>query len=140
MRIILNRFEFGTGYTIGKLYVDDQYQCYTLEDKVQYPKVPKETAIPKGVYKVIVNFSNRFNREMPLLLNVPEFSGIRIHAGNTSKDTEGCILVGETWAGVGRIYNSQSAFGRLFCKIQNAISKGEEVTITITEGVTNNAS
>jgi hypothetical protein len=80
--------------TIGKMYIDGIDTCYTLEDVVREEKIYGETAIPTGTYKVIINFSNRFQQLMPLLLDVPEFEGVRIHPGNTDKDTHGCILVG----------------------------------------------
>jgi hypothetical protein len=116
MRLLLKRFEFKPTYTIGKLYVNGTYYCYTLEDVVRTEgkKVNGQTAIPTGTYSVIINRSNRFNRELPLLLNVPGFTGVRIHSGNTSKDTEGCILVGTTWAGKDFVGNSKVAFDPLF--------------------------
>jgi len=99
------------GATLGSLYLNDVWQCWDLEDQIREPilapaadfdawvrswKVPKKTAIPQGRYQVGLTFSNRFRMVLPELLNVPGFSGIRIHAGNTSDDTEGCILVGHT--------------------------------------------
>ena len=82
-------------YTIGSLYREGVFMCHTLEDKVRPTKIPKITAIPYGTYQIIFNFSNKFQQYMPLLLEVPNYEGIRIHAGNTEVDTEGCILVGE---------------------------------------------
>lgn len=86
----------GSEYTIGKLYIDDNYFCDTLEDTVR-PKGEKiygKTAIPAGKYKVKKTYSPRFKKQLPEILNVPNFAGVRIHAGNTAKDTEGCILLG----------------------------------------------
>lgn len=80
--------------TIGKLYLDGKFFCYTLEDKERDVKIYGETAIPKGFYDVIINKSVRFKRELPLLLNVKGFDGVRIHRGNSKKDTLGCVLVG----------------------------------------------
>jgi len=121
MNIKLRRFEFGINYTIGKLYIDGVYHCFTLEDKVREgEKVQNETAIPYGIYNVIIDISTRFNRLMPHVLNVPGFEGIRIHTGNTDADTEGCILVGTTWAGKDFIGNSKFAFDPFFEKLKAA--------------------
>ena len=129
MDIRLRRFEFGTNYTIGKLYVDDVYFCFTLEDKVREPgvKVDGKTAIPYGTYPVIIDHSTHFNMDLPHVLNVPGFEGIRIHTGNTDADTEGCILVGTTWAGKDFVGNSKFAFEPLFEKLKAA--KGATLTI-----------
>lgn len=109
MKLTLNRIFKGESYTIGKLYIDGIYYCDTLEDKVRdlpiEKKVMHETAIPPGEYKVIVNASPKFKRELPRLLNVPYFDGILIHRGNTAKDTSGCILVGENKV-KGKVINS----------------------------------
>jgi len=97
MKLKLERIYKAPTYTIGKLYIDGAYFCDTLEDVVRPNgiKVYGKTAIPAGEYKVILNMSNRFKQIMPLLLNVPGFEGIRIHAGNTDADTNGCLLVGK---------------------------------------------
>lgn len=109
MKLELKRIALKDTYTIGRLYIDGEYFCDTLEDKVrdlsQEKKVPGETAIPAGTYKVIVNDSPRFKRKLPRLLNVPHFDGILIHRGNTPEDTSGCILVGENKQ-IGRVINS----------------------------------
>ena len=121
MLIEVKRFEFKDTYTIGKMYVDGVYECYTLEDVVRKgAKVYGQTAIPTGTYNLIINHSNRFNRDLPLLENVPNFTGVRIHAGNTSAHTEGCILVGTTWSGKDFIGNSRVAFNKLFEKLKKA--------------------
>lgn len=135
MRLKVVREEFSNHSTIGKLYVNGIFECYTLEDVVRPDgvKVFGETAIPRGIYKVIVNLSNRFKRLLPLLMGVNQFEGIRIHPGNTDKDTHGCILVG-TSKQKDFIGNSRGAFNALFPKIEAAIAKGEEVTIEITGG------
>ncbi len=80
--LVLIRTDLLDTCTIGELYHNDKFICYTLEDKVRPIKIYGETAIPYGTYKVIVNHSQRFNQLMPLLLNVPNFEGIRVHMGN----------------------------------------------------------
>jgi hypothetical protein len=102
------------------------FQCYTLEDVERPVKIKGETAIPKGTYKVIINQSNRFKRLLPLLLDVPNFEGVRIHSGNTNHNTEGCILVGQS-RNKNYIGQSRKAFEKLFKKMQ----KAENITITI---------
>ncbi len=131
MNITLERVEKGATFTIGSLSVDGDWECWVCEDVVRDgPKVPGKTAIPAGTYQVIVTMSNRFKRPLPLLVNVPNFDGIRIHPGNTSEDTDGCLLPGcDRYASsVGR---SRVAFEALFTKIKDAIAKGEKVTIEI---------
>lgn len=108
MQLMLNRFDITDNCAIGRLSVDGKFICYTLEDGVRVSKIPGITAIPRGNYRVIKNYSYRFKREMLQLVDVPGFTGIRIHAGNTAKDTEGCILVGLT-AGDEEIYRSREA-------------------------------
>ena len=124
LNLRLHRFEFGDKWTIGRLFVDEVFQCYTLEDVVRdssSPKVPGATAIPRGTYKVIIDHSTRFNKDMPHVLNVPGFTGIRIHSGNTDKDTEGCILLGNTWAGGDWVGQSGLAFSKFFPQLQSAL-------------------
>jgi len=124
--------------TFGQLYVDGAKQCETLEDPVREVegatvenwKIKGDTAIPRGRYRVIVNRSNRFKRDLPLLLSVPGFEGIRIHAGNTEADTEGCILVG-TKRSATAVLESRIAFNELFADIQEALANGEQVWITV---------
>ena len=121
MLIEVKRFEFKDTYTVGKMYIDNIYECYTLEDVVRTgAKVNGQTAIPTGTYNVIINHSNRFNRDLPLLENVPNFTGVRIHSGNTSANTEGCILVGTTWSGKDFIGNSKAAYKKFFEKLKQA--------------------
>jgi hypothetical protein len=95
MRLTLVRKIFTPESTIGDLFIDDHMFCHTLEDTVRRngEKIKNETAIPFGKYDVIVSYSPKFQRLMPLLLNVPNFSGIRIHGGNRASDTSGCIIV-----------------------------------------------
>jgi hypothetical protein len=95
MNLRLKRTHGTKDYTHGQLFIDNVYFCDTLEDQERETKVFGETAIPCGTYKVILTMSNRFKKLMPLLVNVPNFSGIRIHNGNTKDHTEGCVLVGK---------------------------------------------
>jgi len=129
LEIKVNRV-FKGEYTIGKLYIDTVYLCDTLEDKVRAEKIMHETAIPAGRYEVIITFSNRFKKLMPLLLNVPGFDRIRIHSGNDKEDTSGCILVGENKV-KGQVINSRFNFIKVFAMIQAAIRSGSKVFITI---------
>ena len=126
MQITVKRLHKTNTSTIGELLIDGIFQCYTLEDVERPVKIKNETAIPKGTYKVIINQSNRFKRLLPLLLNVPNYEGIRIHSGNTNHDTEGCILVGQT-RGNNYVGQSRKAFDKLFKKMQAA----KDITITI---------
>ena len=126
MKLLLKRLHRTESSTIGELYVDGVFECYTLEDIEREVKIKSETAISKGTYKVIVTMSNRFKRLLPLLMNVPDFQGVRIHAGNTNHDTEGCILVGQTRS-KDFIGKSRKAFDNLFKKMQ----KAKSITIEI---------
>lgn len=113
--------------TIGDLSVNGRFECLTLEDLERPNKIPGETAIPKGTYQILLTMSPRFHRVLPLLVNVPGFDGIRIHPGNTDKDTEGCILVG-TGIVNGALTSSRVAFDRLYLKLAQA---GENLSISI---------
>ncbi len=117
--------------TIGDLFVNGEWECYTLEDKERIgDKIAGVTAIPLGNYSVVVDYSTHFSRQLPHVLDVPGFVGIRIHPGNTDKDTEGCILVGTNKA-TDFIGNSKQAFEVLFTKIQEAVAKKETVKLHI---------
>ena len=126
MQITVKRLHKTDKSTIGELLIDGVFECYTLEDVERPVKIKAETAIPKGTYRVIINMSNRFKRLMPLLLNVPNFEGVRMHAGNTNHDTEGCILVGRTRS-KDFIGQSRKAYEKLFKKMQAA----KDITLTI---------
>ena len=136
MKLQVNRTMCGAACTIGELLVDGKYECYTLEDVVRpedAPKVYGETAIPYGTYQVVVTFSNRFRRDLPLLVGVPGFTGIRIHSGNTAADTHGCLLVGRNKTATS-VTESRLAFDALFPKIRDAVARGEKVWITYSSG------
>lgn len=127
----LQRDASGAGCTPGRLFVDGVHECFTLEDTVRLgAKVPGETAIPAGRYRVAVTWSARFQRQLPLLLDVPGFTGIRIHAGNVAGDTAGCLLVGLGRA-VDSITGSRLALQPLQAKIARALTLGGAVWIAI---------
>jgi hypothetical protein len=142
MKLKLKRRFFAEEYTIGTLSIDGVQFCDTLEDKnrdhnkdgdLNDPgegKVYAKTAIPFGTYKVIVNRSPKFKRDLPRLLDVPHFEGILIHRGNTAKDSAGCILVGENKV-KGQVINSTQYENELVKRLKSAIKKGEEVEIEI---------
>lgn len=131
MKLEVRRSQYNAMRTIGELFVDGKWECYTLEDAVRTgPKVFGQTAIPAGTYEVQITFSNRFKRDLPLLVKVPGFEGVRIHPGNTENDTEGCILVGRA-LGPGMITNSRDAFNSLYPKILAAWGRKEPITITL---------
>ena len=134
MELKLNRIFLGSSATIGELLVNDKHLCDTLEDRVrpEGEKVYGKTAIPEGTYEVKLTYSPRFKKILPEILNVPNFSGIRIHTGNSSKDTEGCILVG-TWDGEKEdwVGNSRIAFDELMALLEEATNNKEKVTITV---------
>jgi hypothetical protein len=129
MDILLIREPSTAECTLGTLAVDGAFQCFTLEDVVRPVKIKGMTAIPAGDYEVVVTFSERFKRPLPLLLNVPNFDGVRIHPGNTAKDTEGCILVGLKKA-TDSVQQSRLAFDPLFAKIVEAAGR-EKIFIHI---------
>lgn len=140
MKLKLTRFDCGETATLGELSVNGQFECYTLEDKDRKlevrlnNKVYGETCIPRGIYKVIVTYSQRFRKDLPLLLNVPSFEGIRIHPGNTHEDTHGCPLTGTAFTKKGNDYsvqNSRNAFIKLFAKIEAALADNDDVEIEI---------
>ena len=130
MHLKVQRSVFTNRSTIGELFVDGAFECFTLEDVVRPVKVPGMTAIAEGVYVLSVSFSSRFKRLLPELHDVPNFTGIRIHPGNTDADTEGCILVGQTRS-QDFVGGSRAAFTKLFTRIQDAAQR-EKIFIEVT--------
>lgn len=144
MKLTLKRRWIGPRAIIGELFVDDEIkrQCVTLEDldrsgsdKIlqKNEKIDGETCIPSGTYQVVLDHSTRFGRILPRLLNVPNFSGIRIHNGNTDKDTHGCVLVGRIPINASAIGESKLALEELMALLDSANKHGK-IFITIEYG------
>ena len=126
-------------YTIGKLYVDGVYFCDTIEDRdrgledamglaeIMVKKRYGETAIPYGTYKVEITYSPKYKRLMPEIKNVKGFSGIRIHSGNTAKDTLGCLIIGRNTQ-VGMVTESRKTYNKLFALMKDAKDISIEIT------------
>jgi len=135
MKIVVKRNIFTDVSTIGSLSVDGEFLCYTLEDRDRRleaggVKVDSLTCIPRGIYSVLKTWSNHFQKYLPELVNVPKFVGVRIHSGNKAEDTEGCILVGESY-GENVIYDSRAAFNKLFDAMELAWNYGDKITIEV---------
>lgn len=139
MRLYVHRDSHEPGKpTLGRLYIDGRFECFTLEDEYRgddpSKKVKAETAIPCGTYPLKLTHSPRFGRVLPLVENVPGFVGIRIHAGNDADDTEGCLLVGTsrgTLNGKDAVLDSRTAFARVFAAMNGVVDKNGLVgTIT----------
>ena len=137
MKLELKRIALRDTYTIGNLYIDGVYFCDTIEDKVRDLnkngvfdngefKVKGETAIPYGTYEVVWAYSPRFKRYTPRLLNVKSFAGVLIHGGNTARDTEGCIILGQNKV-KGKVINSKEFVNKLYPIIKNACQKGKVI-------------
>jgi len=139
MKLLLERIAKKETYTIGKLYVDGEYFCDTIEDRdrglndsmsveeIKKIKVYGETAIPTGRYRVTLSYSIKFKKMLPEILNVKGFAGIRIHSGNTAKDSLGCIIVGRNTV-VGQVTSSRATFNRLMLKLNKTT---EPIFITV---------
>lgn len=134
MKLRVERLWKKPAYTVGRLFVDGKLFCNTLEGTVRdlsnEKKVYGKTAIPYGEYKVVYNWSPKFGRNLPRLLNVPAFEGILIHPGNTADDSAGCILVGRNTE-VGRLTESRYTSDKLNVLIEDAQRRGESITIEI---------
>lgn len=141
MELLLERKWCKPDYTIGRLYVNGKFYCNTLEDTVRDInkngtfdcgefKISGHTAIPYGKYEVIVNYSPKFKRELPRLLNVKHFDGILIHRGNTHRDSSGCILVGENTK-KGMVLNSTKYEIELTKMLKEVQNRKEKITIKI---------
>ncbi len=145
MKIVLERVARRDNYTIGRLYIDGELICDTLEpadrglssswslERLAREKVawrPGKVAIPTGTYEVMMGWSNRFGRWLPKVEDVPCFTGIFIHAGNSADDTRGCILVGEN-SKVGRVLRSKATLEIVHDKILTAKMAGEVVMLTV---------
>lgn len=131
MELQLNREDATNDRTIGSLFIDGRFEAFSLEDAIRLgPTIYGETAIPAGRYEVVITRSPRLQRMLPRLKDVPGFEGVLIHSGNTSQDTEGCILVGQSRAH-DSLESSRLALAALQPKIAGAIAKGERVFITI---------
>jgi len=140
MKLVLVRRWLSEKTTIGELFVNPTdegsrgFECYTLEDKYRgddpAAKVFGRTAVPCGEYRVLVDYSPKFKVEMPRLVAVPGFTGVRIHPGNDETDTEGCILVGQQ-RGEDRLEFSRPAYAQLNQRLRYALGKGEELHLAI---------
>jgi len=138
MELLIERDRFNSKQTLGKFSIDGRFECYSCEDVVREVvgapveswKIPAETAIPCGRYRVTITFSNRFKKLLPEVHGVAGFAGVRLHAGNTEADTEGCPLLGDvrfvTYIGASKI-----AAARVQGKIQAALDAGKEVWLTV---------
>lgn len=142
MEIKVKRIAKRETYTIGRMYVNGEYYCDTLEDKdrgltqdmplaeIRGIKVYGETAIPAGHYRVTSASWSKYGVNVPLINDVPGFTGILIHNGRTAAHTSGCIIVGENRA-VGQVFNGKKYMTELNDMVMTAIVKGEQVTIDI---------
>lgn len=133
-----------SNYCIDKLYINNEYFSDALEDpdrglidsmsleEIQKIKIKGNTCIPYGIYDIVITYSPKFKKNLPLLLNVKGFDGIRIHSGNTPQDTEGCLLLGFNKV-KGQVIDSRVTVDKFIKTIQEALNKGEKVTIEITK-------
>ena len=139
MIIKLLRTTEGDTVTEGKLYIDDVQECYTVEDTDRHledgvnTKVYGTTAIPRGEYNISISFSHKFQKNLIFINEVPNFTGVRIHSGNSSEDTHGCIIVGSTnsrddddW-----VSGSRVAYNQLHKKVEASLNRKEKVILKV---------
>jgi hypothetical protein len=140
MDLVLNRAPSHAGATLGKLYADDKFLCHTLEDEIREQagvpvmewKLRGKTAIPAGRYRVTLENSPRFGPETLTIHDVPGFQFIRMHAGNTAADTEGCPLLGMTATDRSLVAGtSRPAVALVKTVVRQAIAQGEDVRIDV---------
>lgn len=157
MKLQVKRIKRTTASTIGELYINGKFFGYTLEDRdrglsadmplaeIKKIKVNGESCIPAGTYVIDMNTVSpkyqarganstyaKIGFKLPRLLNVPAYEGVLLHIGNYPKDTEGCLLIGESIASKGdAINNSSAAFWRLYAELEKAHKNGQRITITI---------
>lgn len=142
MELLLQRYQCKSATTLGRLLVGGKFECLTLEDEIRVDdpstpdvdedvKVYGKTAIPAGRYRVDNTWSYKFQKMMLAILDVPGFTGIRIHSGNDADDTLGCVLVGDVKDSDTRIHGGSVALPRLAHKVLDAIARKEEVWITV---------
>ena len=124
MKLTLQRYLFAEDYTMGLLFIDGVYFCDTIEDKyrgqdLKKTKVMNETCIPYGVYDVKITYSPKYKKDMPQILDVPYFTGVRIHSGNTAKDSSGRVIVGIKSEN-GKVLESRKAYNTLIKRLETA--------------------
>lgn len=130
MELTLTRKHREADRVIGELFLNGAFECYTLEDAERPLKIAGVTAIPRGHYEIVTDFSDRFKKQTPRLLQVPDFKGIRIHSGHYCSNTDGCILVGRVKED-NSIGYCLDAFNQLLLKLQQT-GQNEKITIQIT--------
>lgn len=134
MELTLKPYKITATSTISKLFVDGLYECEVLEGTVRPDgavKIFGKTAIPGGRYQVIMTMSTRFQRILPLLVDVPGYEGVRIHPGNKPEDTEGCLLPGQECATSNFVAHSVIEFTKLMVKINKANKAGQKIYINV---------
>lgn len=154
MKLLLKRIAKKETYTIGRIYVDGKYECDCIEDKDRHltqdmplkkileVKVAAKTAIPTGTYTIRMDvispkyslkpwyIKNCHGARLPRFENIPGWSGVLFHCGNTAADSAGCLIIGMNTV-VGMVTESKATFLKLYNKMYNAYKKGEKITITI---------